>query len=176
MTASNPQHEPTMEEILASIRRIISDDESAAPAPEPVLELTDPAPEPMAESEPEIELDALDRVDVREAEPAMEMVEEPDDFMEDIAPQPPIPTAAPTPKPAMTSGLMSERPAGAAAQSFAKLVGAMAISGHPNQTLEDVVKDLLRPLLQEWLDTNLPGIVEAEVAAELTRITRMGRP
>lgn len=172
MTASNPQHEPTMEEILASIRRIISDDESAAPAPEPVLELTNPAPEPMADMEPEVELDAFDRVDEPGPEPAMEMVEEPDDFMVEMAPEPP----APAPKPVMASGLMSERPAGAAAQSFAKLVGAMAISGHPSQTLEDVVKDLLRPLLQEWLDTNLPAIVEAEVAAELTRITRMGRP
>ena len=40
------------------------------------------------------------------------------------------------------------------------------------RTLEDVVRELLRPLLQQWLDANLPGIVEAAVQAEVERIAR----
>ncbi len=43
------------------------------------------------------------------------------------------------------------------------------------RTLEDVVRELLRPLLKQWLDTNLPGIVEAQVKAEVERISRGGR-
>ncbi len=40
------------------------------------------------------------------------------------------------------------------------------------RTLEDVVRELLRPLLKAWLDENLPRIVEAKVAEEVERIAR----
>jgi hypothetical protein len=40
------------------------------------------------------------------------------------------------------------------------------------RTLEDVVRELLRPLLKTWLDENLPRIVEAKVAEEVERIAR----
>jgi cell pole-organizing protein PopZ len=40
------------------------------------------------------------------------------------------------------------------------------------RTLEDVVRELLRPLLKEWLDENLPAIVEEKVQAEVERISR----
>jgi cell pole-organizing protein PopZ len=42
------------------------------------------------------------------------------------------------------------------------------------RTLEDVVRELLRPLLKQWLDDNLPGIVETAVQAEVERIARGG--
>jgi hypothetical protein len=38
-----------------------------------------------------------------------------------------------------------------------------------------VVRELLRPLLKQWLDTNLPTIVETQVRAEVERISRGGR-
>ena len=41
-----------------------------------------------------------------------------------------------------------------------------------DRTLEDVVRELLRPLLQQWLDDNLPGIVQQTVEAEVERIAR----
>jgi hypothetical protein len=41
-----------------------------------------------------------------------------------------------------------------------------------DRTLEDVVRELLRPLLQQWLDQNLPGIVQQAVEAEVERIAR----
>jgi cell pole-organizing protein PopZ len=40
------------------------------------------------------------------------------------------------------------------------------------RTLEDVVRELLRPLLKEWLDQNLPRIVETKVEEEVQRIAR----
>ena len=40
------------------------------------------------------------------------------------------------------------------------------------RTLEDVVRELLRPLLQQWLDQNLPDIVRQAVDVEVERIAR----
>lgn len=63
--ASNPQHEPTMEEILASIRKIISEDSNDAPPP-----ATASAPAPVAVKAPEPELDVLELTQEVEEEPA----------------------------------------------------------------------------------------------------------
>ena len=43
------------------------------------------------------------------------------------------------------------------------------------RTLEDLVKEMLRPMLKTWLDDNLPGLVERIVRAEIERVSR-GRP
>jgi cell pole-organizing protein PopZ len=84
--ASSPQHEPTMEEILASIRKIISEDSTEAPAaePTPVAPVVAAAPQPVAV-------------------PGPKLVEEDDDIMEltEEATPPPAPVAkAPEPEPA----------------------------------------------------------------------------
>jgi hypothetical protein len=52
-------------------------------------------------------------------------------------------------------------------------MGSMVV--HSGTTLEDVVRGMLQPLLKEWLDANLPQIVESEVAKEIDRIRRMAR-
>ncbi len=41
-------------------------------------------------------------------------------------------------------------------------------------SLEGLTRELMKPMLKEWLDTNLPGIVEAMVAREIERITKKG--
>jgi uncharacterized protein len=41
-------------------------------------------------------------------------------------------------------------------------------------SLEGLTRDLLRPMLKEWLDAKLPGLVEAMVAKEIERITKKG--
>jgi cell pole-organizing protein PopZ len=61
--------------------------------------------------------------------------------------------------------------ASAAASSFGALSAAIAMP-HGDRTLEDVVRELLRPLLQQWLDDNLPNIVQQAVEAEVDRIAR----
>ena len=165
--------EPTMEEILASIRRIISEDdapaepaaEAAAPPPPPepepieddILELTDPiAPEP--EPEP---LETVGDIDVYSPEPEPEPVYTP-------------PPAAPSPvfnRDEVADNLVGDQAASAAASAFGSLSSALLMP-KDGRTLEDVVRELLRPLLKEWLDQNLPRIVETKVEEEVHRIAR----
>jgi cell pole-organizing protein PopZ len=81
-----------------------------------------------------------------------------------------VPALAPVDGP-MLSGTSTS----AAADALARLAGTLRISDTPNQTIEGVVRELLKPMLKEWLDRNLPAIVEARVEAELERIARMAR-
>ncbi|WP_300393094.1 DUF2497 domain-containing protein [Henriciella sp.] len=72
-------------------------------------------------------------------------------------------------------GLTDERIAGAAASALGKLmVKQSADEGNPN-TLDGLMKELLRPMIKEWLDANLPAIVERKVEEEVQRIARMAR-
>ena len=45
-------------------------------------------------------------------------------------------------------------------------------AGNNARTLEDLVKEMLRPMLKTWLDDNLPGMVERIVRAEIERVSR----
>ena len=159
--------EPTMEEILASIRRIISEDDApgaegeaeAAPAEAAKPEAAAPEPEPEPESEPVAlapELRPPGARDgargrggrlgagLRRSRPTATWTS----FrLAAVAP------AAPT------EALVSEPAALAAASAFGQLSAAITMP-KGDRTLEDVVRELLRPLLQQWLDQNLPGIVQ----------------
>ena len=155
MAHPEPQAEPSMEEILASIRRIISEEEQ--PAEEPVLDLTQAEPPALAE-------------------------EEGDDIVFEAAPEPaPAPApAARAPAPVQTyeptaETIISPPTASAAAGALARLADTLRIADTPGQTVEGVVRELLKPMLREWLDRNLPAIVESRVEAELERIARMAR-
>ena len=140
-----------MEEILASIRRIISEEEQAPATPEPVLDLTvaeEAAPEPD------------------------------DDIVFESAPEPPpAPVVAPAAPiaAAPVDPIISPPSASAAAGSLARLAGTLRIADTPGQTIEGVVRELLKPMLRDWLDHHLPAIVESRVEAELERIARMAR-
>ncbi|WP_372786193.1 DUF2497 domain-containing protein [Phenylobacterium sp.] len=178
--------EPTMEEILASIRRIISEDD--APAPEEAEAAPAPAEEPVAleaEPEPEPEPVAAQPEPVAAApepepepmveEEALELTEKVETHgdLDVVTPsQAPEPIAAePEAEPAPVEALVSERVASAAASSFGALSAAITMP-RGDRTLEDVVRELLRPLLQQWLDDNLPAIVQTAVEAEVERIAR----
>ena len=175
--------EPTMEEILASIRRIISEDDApAADEREPVAEAPEPAAAAEAHVEPEPEPEpvaaAPEPVAIAEPEPepepaveeeALELTEKVETHGDlDVFSAPPAePAASPPP----VEALVSERVATAAASSFGQLSAAIAMP-RSDRTLEDVVRELLRPLLQQWLDDNLPSIVQQAVEAEVERIAR----
>jgi cell pole-organizing protein PopZ len=93
-------------------------------------------------------------------------------------PAPPPVAAAPplaaAPAPALDDeGLLSAPAASSAASAFASLSGAIGMP-RDGRTLEDVVRELLRPLLKQWLDENLPRIVETAVQAEVERVSRRG--
>lgn len=162
--------DPSMEDILASIRRILSEDEAApaaAPADEDVLvlessmmrsDLPTPAPAPSAEAA------AADPPPVASAPPPS-------------APSPsmPEPPDEAEPMPPSGAGLVAPETAAAAAASVAGLVRTLASdralqvrAGGP--TIEDLVRQMLRPLLKDWLDANLPALVERQVRAEIERV------
>jgi cell pole-organizing protein PopZ len=166
MALQDPQAEPSMEEILASIRRIISEEEQA-PNAAPVLDLTqtdEPAPPAhVPEPEDDIVFEAVEQAVIEEtpvpAEPAYAA---------------PAPTRAHTQEPVVET-MLSMPTTNAAAGSLARLAGSLRVSDTPGQTVEGVVRELLKPMLKEWLDRNLAGIVEARVEAELERIARLSR-
>ena len=81
--------------------------------------------------------------------------------------------------PSQTSdGLTDERIAGAAASALGKLMVKERRKpdddGDPN-TVEGLLRQMLRPMIKEWLDANLPDIVERKVEEEVQRIARMAR-
>ena len=170
MALQDPQAEPSMEEILASIRRIISEEEQA-PAPEAVLDLTEseaPAPAPTAAAAPPAASEddiVFDEVDEPASAPTYEAA----------APAAPVYTPPPSIDLAGVDTIISPPSASAAAGAMARLAGSLRISDAPNQTIEGVVRELLKPMLKEWLDKNLPAIVESRVEAELERIARLAR-
>ncbi len=72
-------------------------------------------------------------------------------------------------------GLVSDAASNAAASSIGALIRSISSDrqiavGRPGLTLEDLVREELRPLLKSWLDTNLPALVERIVRAEIQRV------
>ncbi len=181
--AEQSAHEPTMEEILASIRRIISEDDApedaaAQAVAEPEVEEEDDAfaaaAEPEADSEEAAEDDVLELTETYEA-PESVSIGDIDAYTPAAAPEPaPAPKPAPVLAPASVGGLVSERTESIAASSFGALTSNLLVP-HSDRTLEDVAKDLLRPMLQAWLDQHLPAIVEEQVRLEVERIARQSR-
>jgi uncharacterized protein len=163
MALQDPQAEPSMEEILASIRRIISEEEQA---PAETLDLTQAAPPPEETHTPEddIVFEAVEEV-VAAAPPVR--------APEPVAPAPVARTHAA--EPVVGETIISQPSASAAAGSLSRLAGSLKIADTHGQTVEGVVRELLKPMLKDWLDRNLPAIVESRVEAELERIARLAR-
>jgi cell pole-organizing protein PopZ len=145
--------EPSMEDILASIRRILSDDENtAAPPPAPPTDVL-----------------VLDRSMMIEQDPPAQNT-------------PDQPVAAPSAvaepelaEPAQQS-LVAPATAASAATSIVGLIQTLAAerSTHVSRngpTIEDLVREEIRPVLKAWLDEHLPPLVERLVRAEIERVT-----
>ena len=69
--------------------------------------------------------------------------------------------------------LTDEHTADVAAGALGKLISKMEIAG--DNTIEGLVKEMLKPMIKDWLDANLANIVEEKVEAEVQRIARMAR-
>ena len=69
--------------------------------------------------------------------------------------------------------LMSSATSQAVDSAFNSLAQTVLVQNA--RTLEDLVREMLRPMLKSWLDDNLPGMVERIVRAEIERVSR-GRP
>ena len=225
--------EPSMEEILASIRRIIADDDASKapegaaapppppPPPRPVQQFEPPPPvytapppppppppEPVARFEPEPEpaplppplieepvafasetvaeqsADILDltesmatMVEAAMAPPQFRTIDGHSDVGFDDAPEPaPAPAPFPPAPPRLddhSERLLSHTSSAAVDSAFNAL--AQTVLSQNARTLEDLVREMLRPMLKSWLDDNLPGMVERMVRAEIERVSR-GRP
>jgi len=226
MTQPAKVTEPSMEEILASIRRIIADDEAKPPAVEKAAEPAKPAaapkpaamidippskiapPKPAAEkpaapppvakpapptpapaaSNSQDDIDAL-LAGLDEAtappppSPRFHKVEPRDDLeFAESAPLPPRPISPPPsyqpvdfnalPLPPQQP-ILAQSTVSAVESAFNSLAHTVLSSNA--RTLEDLVKEMLRPMLKSWLDDNLPGLVERIVKAEIERVSRGGR-
>jgi cell pole-organizing protein PopZ len=241
MSQSAKAQEPSMEEILASIRRIIADDDNskppakpaAPPAPPPVAAVPRPAalpprtpvtPPPAPPPRPVVAPPAprpapsasMNQQDVDavlaglEPHPPPEDPPPPEDVLDltesmatpgpgnpapsfqTIDGQPDVVFAdAPEPQPPPVSRLVEEprRPAVQTTQNASPAIALMsnttsaAVDSAFNtlaqtvlvqnaRTLEDLVREMLRPMLKSWLDDNLPGMVERIVRAEIERVSR----
>ncbi|MFT4277595.1 MAG: DUF2497 domain-containing protein [Rhodopseudomonas sp.] len=258
MTQPAKAQEPSMEEILASIRRIIADDEAkpATPAPAPVAVAPKPeppkaapppskpaamtpppsAPSPVAQAAPskpaaaapkaapppapaaaesnsQDDIDALlagldagtTEEEVRPPQPDGDVLELTDEMAlpePDPEPTPPPPPPSPVhkapivddlefaeaapkpraPEPAYEmppapswseepqQPIMSRTTSAAVESAFNSL--ATTVLSNNARTLEDLVKEMLRPMLKSWLDDNLPTLVERIVRQEIERVSR----
>jgi cell pole-organizing protein PopZ len=52
---------------------------------------------------------------------------------------------------------------------------ATTVMTENSRTIEDLVREMMRPMLKHWLEENLPGLVERMVRAEIERVSRGGR-
>jgi cell pole-organizing protein PopZ len=230
MTQPAKSQEPSMEEILASIRRIIADDDAnksvprpapveppkaAAPTPAarpvqppqqrapappqritpPEPSLTEPLPSMEDEAEPAAGADdqSSDILDLTEsmATPMPQPAEPPSgpapqfrtidgnfDISYEDEKQAPPPYAAPEPYRPFDSGerseersqLLSNATSAAVDSAFNTLAQTVLVQNA--RTLEDLVREMLRPMLKTWLDDNLPAMVERLVRAEIERVSR----
>ena len=138
--------------------------------------------EPQAEDEEEIELEMVDSDEPTE-EPEENIAEpEPEPEPQPEAEPEPVSIAEPEPVDALAAEaadrLVSENPAMNSVASLSAL--AAAVDTHRRavdpsigpRTIEDLVKDVMRPMIREWLDDNLPSLVERMVGREIERLTR----
>ena len=147
-------NEPSMEEILSSIKRIIAEDSEASLSPprNRRAAVIQPVADPLPESEePEI----------------LELTET-------IAPEAVVEEVV-MPVTEAKSALVSNKTAEASRSSLAALSALVVkpeVTG--GDTLEGLVREMLKPMLAEWLEAKLPDIVERMVAREISRITDRG--
>src|SRR5262245_22851321 len=206
--ATAKAQEPSMEEILASIRRIIADDKAARPAPAVSAPAVGASAAPVAPPSAATNADAATREPVPMSQDDIEAVlagfearregavqasAPPAEQRRDVrkAPEAAAPTfpasravdpeleparphqAAPTHSPAHQveeRPLLSDRATAAVTAAFGTL--AHTVLTQNARTLDDLVQEMLRPMLKSWLDDNLPAIVERLVRAEIERVSR----
>ena len=161
-------HEPSMEEILASIRNIIADDPDKGAVPR----APQSAPAPMPHTAPPKDSGAKEAAAPRADPPGSSALR-----LEASAPtvvwrRPQAAEADPA-ESALQQGeepLLSPEAAEATTLSFGAL--SAGLEARSAQLADSMVRDMLRPMLKQWLDDNLPPIVERMVRDEIQRVAR----
>ncbi|PKQ09616.1 MAG: DUF2497 domain-containing protein [Alphaproteobacteria bacterium HGW-Alphaproteobacteria-12] len=142
------------------------DDIGFAPEPSP-----EPAPAPVYEPVVEAEPAASEPVAATGVAPRPAPIDEPE---ADFDVEEPVMSAADTAQNEAPSLLSSDAETAASA-AFGALANSLITSSGGSRTLEDIVADMLRPMLKGWLDENLPSLVERLVAEEIERVARRKR-
>jgi cell pole-organizing protein PopZ len=156
--AAAPNSQDDIDALLSGLDEATSEHEIRPPQPEPeVFELTDemalPDPAPAFQK-----IDPQEDLEFTEAGAAKPQPRRP-------AYEPPLfESAAPPPQ------ILSRSTVSAVESAFNSL--ANTVLSNNARTLEDLVKEMLRPMLKSWLDDNLPGLVERIVKAEIERVSR----
>lgn len=216
------EQEPSIEEILASIRQIIYDDDEEDSTSASELDEAPQAPveEPIADEEPsqieEVDMDIpsdleseeiadpskadedddsvveltemleediekdtetqedVVEIDMQESEPEPDIDEEEiseEDFSEDFSSveEDPVNTQ---PETALDDSILTDKAEEATYNAFVHLAANTALDRASTLSLEDIVRDELRPMLRAWVDANLPSLVERLVREELDRVAR----
>jgi cell pole-organizing protein PopZ len=158
---SNSQDD--IDAMLAGLDEATSEAEIRPPLPDgEVFELTDemavpdapPPPPAFHRIEPEYDLEFTETTAARAA------------HRQPVFEPPPLESVAP-PAPQQ---ILSRSTVSAVESAFNTL--ANTVLSNNARTLEDLVKEMLRPMLKSWLDDNLPGLVERIVKAEIERVSR----
>lgn len=166
----------SMEDILASIRRILNEDEAPA---DPTQALGEPSDAPVDSGPLVLTEDMMVPADVPEAPPPSVPALPPPALPtvpEDVVEPPVAVAAAPAPAlPLAPDDLIAPAVAAATAASVGRLLSAVssersAAVTRGGPSIEDVVREEIRPLLKDWLDRHLPGMVERLVRAEIERV------
>jgi cell pole-organizing protein PopZ len=137
---NSPGREPSMEDILASIKKVIAEEKELRTVTSPSAAHDSPLPE----------------------ESTIDVVEDVLELDEPLAP----PTDLGPP-------LVDEDVAGHSRQALEQLqtIAATIPAAQPANPLEDMVRELLRPILKQWLDDHLPQMIDEHVKREISRIT-----
>ena len=169
--AEQRAHEPSMEEILASIRRIISEDQA--------LPLSPRTAPPVRLAESTLSAPPVAPIRPLPPTPAYSATRQPEPLRQApprlVEPAPAPSASAPVPlTPSydeLEEPLLSQKADAAVSTSFQALNTVR--SGLPGaEAMDAMARDLLRPMLKQWLDDNLPPIVERLVRAEIERVAR----
>ncbi len=200
--------ERSMEDILASIRRILAEDENAPAEPGIAMDA-----EPILKSEPEPDLEHVPKLDpeseqiteqvsepipepviAMDPQPILKSEPEPEPFFEPIPIPEPVPAPSPQPAPPpppptmpeviaemleltpdmVASEILSQPAARASVDVLSELAAKIldrrdmhVDAGSRDMTLEGIVREMLKPILREWLDRNLPYLIERLVKKEI---------
>ena len=169
-----PPPEPAVSNNQDDIDAMLANLDAATPEadvrpPQPdgdVFDLTDemalPDPPPAAAAPSFHKIEPQDDVEFAESAAARVLHRQP------AYEPPPFETAA-----APVQQFLSHSTVSAVESAFHSL--ANTVLSNNARTLEDLVKEMLRPMLKSWLDDNLPGLVERIVKAEIERVSRGGR-
>jgi cell pole-organizing protein PopZ len=162
--ASAGNNQDDIDALLNGLDEATSEEEIRAPQPDDpeVFELTDDMAVPNVAPQPQPSFHKIEPEDDLEftESAASRAINRPPAYEPPAFDPPPVPQAA----------ILSQSTVSAVESAFNTL--AHTVLSNNARTLEDLVKEMLRPMLKSWLDDNLPGLVERIVKAEIERVSR----